>query len=175
MCLARKFIGSYMILDSHPDHSLPGLKAIGYWAHKDIPDVVAKLDKPLRAWGILKGTKHLPWPHNYIGEWENAYIKANVIEYVLNAPAIIHWLGTSCCRFECPHQSDKVWAKNQIMDLGSTCLSDGIYVWPEGFHHYLDVHNVIPPKEFLDHVLSQPEDFLQRNYQKIKDRFGDGV
>lgn len=36
---------------------------------------------------------------------------------------------------------------------GSADFGDGVYVWPEGFGHYIAEHCVRPPKEFVDHVL----------------------
>lgn len=40
---------------------------------------------------------------------------------------------------------------------GSACLTDGTYVWPGGFAHYLLNHAVRPPQEFVDHVLRTRE------------------
>ena len=36
--------------------------------------------------------------------------------------------------------------------MGGTDLSDGHYVWPFGFAHYVEAHGVKPPQEFIDHV-----------------------
>lgn len=37
-------------------------------------------------------------------------------------------------------------------EVGSLELSDGTFIWPEGLSHYVDVHHVKLPSEFLDHV-----------------------
>ncbi|WP_437782765.1 hypothetical protein [Sorangium sp. So ce1097] len=43
----------------------------------------------------------------------------------------------------------------QCYDMGTICLSDGTFVWPEGFAHYVKVHAVRPPKDFVRHVLRE--------------------
>lgn len=124
-----------MILNRHPDVSNSDLKAIGYWKSNSQPD--------------------LPDPRDFVGEWDSALERLIVIDYVKNASPIHYWKGWSECRFKCRSTGKGLWDKKACLDLGSRCLSDGTYVWPEGFHHYLDAHNVIPPREFIDHVLSK--------------------
>ncbi len=38
---------------------------------------------------------------------------------------------------------------------GSEERTDGVYLWPSGFAHYLIEHDVKPPQDFLDHVWDQ--------------------
>jgi len=38
---------------------------------------------------------------------------------------------------------------------GSKDLTDGVYIWPEGFSHYLREHGVRPPATFEHHVLER--------------------
>ncbi len=54
-------------------------------------------------------------------------------------------LGSSWCRMsaDCPAAS-----------MGCGSLTDGTWVWPEGYAHYLDRHSVRPPEAFLVHVLA---------------------
>lgn len=40
--------------------------------------------------------------------------------------------------------------------MGSWDLTDGLWVWPEGLAHYVDVHSISLPEEFVSHVLSGP-------------------
>ena len=54
-------------------------------------------------------------------------------------------LGYSFCRFGC----------DVGKEMGACTLTDGVYYWPEGFAHYVDVHDVALPKEFLHHILAQ--------------------
>lgn len=49
------------------------------------------------------------------------------------------WMGTSTCRL-CGRSN------------GSRDQSDGVYLWPEGLAHYVEVHSVRLPAEFVAHV-----------------------
>jgi len=155
-----------MILDQHPDSPRLGMKAIGYWKIEVDPKISSLLGRDTAK------EEPLPDPRDFVGEWEDDYVKQRVVSYIKNAPAIIHWKGWSECRFGCPATSGGIYARG--LDLGSACLSDGTYVWPEGFHHYLDVHNVIPPRVFLMHVLSKPDDWMVKNAKLITEKHGDG-
>jgi hypothetical protein len=39
--------------------------------------------------------------------------------------------------------------------MGSHDLTDGVFVWPEGYAHYIEKHDVKPPREFIEHVLAK--------------------
>ena len=41
---------------------------------------------------------------------------------------------------------------------GTADFSDGWYVWPEGFGHYISQHSVRPPKAFVAHVMGRERD-----------------
>ena len=50
----------------------------------------------------------------------------------------------SWCRFDgCPAARK---------ELGCVTFTDGAWVWPEGYAHYVKAHSVRPPQEFVDHV-----------------------
>jgi len=36
--------------------------------------------------------------------------------------------------------------------MGSKELTDGVFVWPEGLHHYVSRYNVVLPEEFVEHM-----------------------
>jgi hypothetical protein len=40
--------------------------------------------------------------------------------------------------------------------MGSSDLSDGFWVWPEGLAHYIEDHHVVLPDDFIRHVLAAP-------------------
>jgi hypothetical protein len=42
-------------------------------------------------------------------------------------------------------------------DNGCLELTDGVYVWPDGFVHYVRDHAVKPPAEFVAHVMGRKE------------------
>jgi hypothetical protein len=37
-------------------------------------------------------------------------------------------------------------------EVGSLELSDGVFIWPEGLAHYVEVHDVRLPARFVEHV-----------------------
>ncbi len=121
-----------MILDRHPDQ--PGvpsnLKHIGYWASSGDPEADAYFQKGLE----------LPWPEDFIWSNWNEDVRAVVSEHLKNGKPVAQWRGSSACRFGCD------------LNNGYQDLSDGTYVWPEGFAHYVEAHNVKPPQEFIRHV-----------------------
>lgn len=103
------------------------IKGIGFWAlHVD-----PKKD-------YYKGK--FPWPGDFLDLSWDAEERQKVVEYLLSQPKTAHYMGVSECRF-CD------------TDCGSADQSDGTYVWPEGFAHYIEKHGVRPPAEFVHHVL----------------------
>ncbi len=60
------------------------------------------------------------------------------------------YLGLSYCRFDCGQRG-----------LGSADLTDGTWVWPEGLWHYVDVHSVRLPDEFIQHAAASDFEVLQ--------------
>ena len=51
------------------------------------------------------------------------------------------YFGFSFCRFQCG-----------IPNNGSRDLTDGTWLWPEGLSHYVLVHKIALPDEFLAHA-----------------------
>lgn len=146
-----------MILPRHPNH--PGLscRAIGYWRIPLDPDRVAEAEAIIagggtavvgryRVTGSVQGSRHLlaemreeaalPDPRDFVNPAWAASERAAVVDYLKRAPRVASWLGWSDCRF-CGNNN------------GTTCLSDGVFVWPAGFAHYLVAHDVRPPAEFV--------------------------
>lgn len=63
--------------------------------------------------------------------------------------------------------------------IGSKDLSDGVWVWPEGFAHYIREHRVRPDKEFIQHTyVHRPPFTVKRSTGWLDDlekrRFDDG-
>jgi hypothetical protein len=69
-----------------------------------------------------------------------------VIAYVERAPDVERWRGYSFCRLGC---------NGDDVDMGVSDKGDDKFIWPEGFGHYLRVHGVRPPEEFVRHVLAR--------------------
>lgn len=66
--------------------------------------------------------------------------------------------GLSWCRFCCGETPP-----------GASEISDGYYVIPSGFVHYVEMHNVKPPKEFMDRVRAGKIDQLPHKYSFSKE------
>lgn len=102
------------------------LKPIGYWRNPDDPR-----------------TAHLPDPHDHVDPTWDPAERRRVVRYVRRGRVLRSLQGYSWCRFHCG-----------IPDAhtGSADLTDGVYVWPQGYWHYLKAHGVRPPADFLAHV-----------------------
>jgi hypothetical protein len=99
------------------------LKAVGYWHSKE-------------EW-------KLPDPHDLVDDRWEAEDRARIAHYLENAPRVIPWLGYSFCRFDCGTPPDQ---------MGTCDMSDGLYLWPQGLAHYIRVHHVRLPEEFIEHM-----------------------
>lgn len=102
--------------------------------------------------GFWKGPEEsamgCPDPVDFVDSTWESDIRQLVIEY-LEIPEFESTIyrGMSTCRF-C-----KKWN-------GNCDFTDGSYVWPQGFSHYLREHDVKPPSEFVEHVLRKIQEQL---------------
>ncbi len=111
-------------------------KKIGFWRGKR--DGLMGL--------ILDLIESLPDPRTMIDlDWSEEEREV-VASYLDAGERVAKYFGYSWCRFECE-------ARGTVM--GTADLSDGVYLWPEGFSHYVRVHQVRPPEDFVQHVLGQ--------------------
>jgi hypothetical protein len=69
--------------------------------------------------------------------------RARLVEYLSNGVEWCAYLGFSFCRFQCGIPNDQ---------MGSTTLTDGSWLWPEGLPHYVASHGIALPDAFLDHA-----------------------
>ena len=99
----------------------------------------------LRALGYWRSEDEpeLPDPAEFLDASWDPEERAVVSRYLAGGDRAISWRGLSWCRL-C-----------ELKHNGSHCLSDETYVWPEGLAHYVEVHSLRPPAEFLQHVLSR--------------------
>ena len=136
-----------MILEFHPD--IPGreydrpYKFLGYWHSISTDGTKTGLDFDRYS----EKFDHLPVPDEWVDVTWNAVEREKVVNY-LKVIGTEHqaWRGNSWCRF------DGCETKHLA---GYRDMTDGVYVWPEAFHHYVEVHGVKPPQEFVDHVLAR--------------------
>jgi len=123
-----------MIIDRHPGK--PGKvtqeRYIGYWAESEDWSVCGYFNKNI----------FLPWPGDFIDTNWDQQERIIVADYLDEASNVEFWRGYPFCRLGCKE-----------VNLGTTDRGDGVYIWPSGFSHYLRVHGVKPPEEFIKHVL----------------------
>jgi hypothetical protein len=84
-----------------------------------------------------------PDVHDFIDPSWDINERQMVIDYIKKGKIKHSWMGSSTCRI-CGKRGN-----------GSSCLTDGTWVWPEGLSHYLEEHNVKPPREFINRVKSK--------------------
>ena len=103
------------------------LKLIGYWKEKTFRNEVSKYPDPnLIAFQCVN--------------WEDDD-KNRVCQYLKDGNTLFRYRGFSLCRI-CEQFN------------GSTELTDGVWVWPQGLAHYVEAHDILLPEDFIDHVYS---------------------
>lgn len=96
-------------------------------------------------WGKDRDDKTYPWPQHYVDELQKETMISMIANYLDSGKFVEGYFGWSTCRI--------CGCKN-----GSTELSDGVYVWPQGLSHYVREHKVRLPDEFIKHVINQLEE-----------------
>ena len=99
---------------------MPGLIAVGYW------------------WS--PGQTELPDPRVLVGEPCVPELRDRISGYLTSGGIFAAGFGFSYCRFACGVNNS---------EMGVADLTDGIWVWPEGLHHYVRHHHVRLPGEFI--------------------------
>jgi hypothetical protein len=115
-------------LDDQLRAKYAGLKFLGYWAWPKT--------------NYQEASVGLPDPHDFVDEKWDPVQRNAVIRHLGAGKVFESWRGISWCRFRCGERY-----------MGSACLTDGKFVWPQGFSHYVESHAVKPPQEFINHVL----------------------
>lgn len=91
-------------------------------------------------------TKNLPDPRDSVEPTWDPVERLAVAEYLRRGRHDTPWQGHSWCRFRCGVADD---------EMGAWDMTDGEFLWPEGYAHYVEKHGVKPPEEFLAHVRDQ--------------------
>jgi hypothetical protein len=130
------------------------LKAVGYWQPSEMmqrrereygyggqrrppEEIAARRKQP---------PNPLPHPARLVWAGSDPVELSGVLAYLRAGQEWIQFRGWSYCRFECGIAPSA---------LGDRDLTDGVWVWPEGLAHYVEMHSVRLPKEFIDHMRSQ--------------------
>ena len=104
-------------------------RKVGFWWSKDEP--------------------HLPMPEPDTCTLTESG-RLGLLEYLRSGSVLVRYRGASHCRLsghagcDCDDRLD-----------GSGDLTDGVWVWPEALPHYVEVHRVALPSEFVEHALAQ--------------------
>jgi hypothetical protein len=110
---------------SDPPTSEP-TRSVGYW--RDPHD---------------SSTADLPEPQTCVDDAWDPRERAMVARYLRRGDTFRAYPGETWCRFRCG--IDDAY-------MGTRDLTDGEWIWPEGFPHYVEKHGVRPPDEFVEHV-----------------------
>jgi hypothetical protein len=100
-----------------------------------------KTDNRIRVgyWSKAKEAEELPWPGNHVHLFWDEAEKARVAHYLMQGAHVATYRGISRCRL-CGKTN------------GCSEFGDERYVWPSGLAHYISVHAVKPPQDFIDWV-----------------------
>lgn len=111
-------------------------------------ELIVKLVEHFRAEGKLtrvgfwksRDEPNLPHPREFVDEtWPSAERVPFLRYLVEKGTARESCFGWSECRFGCGPN-------------GSRDMTDGTFLWPEGYIHYVRDHKVKPPQAFIDHA-----------------------
>lgn len=83
-----------------------------------------------------------PDPRDLVDERWHPAQRAEVVAHLKAGRELEAYFGTSTCRI--------CGCRNGHQDL-----TDGTYVWPSGYAHYVEVHGVKPPADFIAHCLRE--------------------
>lgn len=138
-----------------------GLNPIGYWFEKK-PSRPAFDPRDARACTFppAADVEGLLWPGDLLDLTWSAEERALVLAYTKQTlpGSKMGWMGYSWCRLceeTAPPPDPKRTRLAPWETLGTSDFGDGVFVWPEGYSHYIEVHGLKPPQEFIDHILRQ--------------------
>jgi hypothetical protein len=110
------------------------LRAVGYWIDPEVREYDEEVQK------LYARDLELPDPRVLRDALGAAPFDGRVADYLRGGHELAAWLGCSYCRFRCGAPEEQ---------LGSRDLTDGVWVWPQGLAHYVEVHQVPLPQEFV--------------------------
>jgi hypothetical protein len=85
-----------------------------------------------------------PLPQELVAEMPAIRSEA-VCNYLSKGKQFETYRGYSWCRFHCGIHYEK---------MGSREYTDGKWVWPEGLVHYVQLHSIVLPEEFVSSAIS---------------------
>lgn len=91
-------------------------------------------------WDGPQNDSSWPRPEDFVDNNWDSEERDLVVSYLKTGLIARAYMGYSRCR---------VCGKEN----GDLELSDGVFVWPDGLAHYVEMHDVRPPTRFVQHVL----------------------
>jgi len=104
----------------------PALLGVGYWYSPP--------------WLRIPRNDRFPDPTLLVDPAWRTQERQQIVAYLETGWEYMDWRGLSYCRFHCGIDEAK---------MGSHCITDGEWVWPEGLAHYVAYHHVRLPDEFI--------------------------
>ena len=147
----------YQILAANPDDDSfppPGNwrfkikepRFVGYWTDMNDP----------KRTGDFEDGFVMPHPRDAVDTSWDVTERLKVVDYLDAGHSHWEFFGFSFCRFGCKYPDDF----ENLGEMGGKDLTDGVWVYPEGYSHYLKVHNVKPPEDFIRHI--RQNDYLPK-------------
>lgn len=96
-----------------------------------------------------------PDPKIFVDDDFDPETKDWVIRYLQLSEPIQAYRGSSWCRFKCGESPP-----------GYTDNTDGKFIFPSGFIHYVAKHNVRPPQAFIDEALENISLILRKEEER---------
>lgn len=111
------------------------VRAIGYWCPSGYPPSRPSFRRPSDA--------VFPDPRRLVRSGRSPAERESIVVYLRDGREYARWRGVSYCRFGCGIDD---------CAMGSRCLTDGVWVWPEGLSHYVEAHSVLLPEDFVRRI-----------------------
>lgn len=111
---------------------------------------------PIGYWNNKRSSENrFIWPQELVQK-DITDDMASLASYLSKGSEAIHWMGYSSCRI-CG------------LTLGVSCLTDGVYIWPEKLEHYILEHKISLPIDFLQHAQKNKWKVEKTNYNGLYD------
>lgn len=82
-------------------------------------------------------------PQEFANVRANTDLREQMFHYLRSGREVVQYVGYSWCRFDCGVDD---------CEMGSTELTDGVWIWPEGLAHYVASHELSLPDKFVEHA-----------------------
>src|SRR5262245_7882334 len=95
--------------------------------------------KFIGAWMANLRDAHLPLPQELVGDLPEG-VRDQIGNYLAAGTLFRTYRGLSWCRFRCGVDD---------REIGFREYTDGEWAWPEGLVHYVRVHDIVLPEDFI--------------------------